>query len=245
MRIRTKSQRDARAALLSGELHDAGQIIVPSLSIATMGASQTGGGACVPAARETFRYCTAQRGRCPIQDAKLFADFERTHRQVVEGIHACLSAKLITPTLILIYSEIDIFAWIAAPKTEKNTRTRFESWVRNWLLSRRSLGCSPTDLYAARCGVLHSLSFDSDLARGGHARRVMYAWGDADADELRAELRVHGKPYCVVHTNELFGALCEGISAFLERAETDPMIRDRVNESARSQMACLDSVPER
>ena len=178
-----------------------------------------------------------------MQDTKLLADFERTHRQVIEGIDACLSAKLITPALMLIYAEIDVFAWIAATKSEKSVRTRFESWVRDWLLLKHPIGCTPTDLYAARCGILHSLAFDSDLTHGRHARKILYAWGNADADELRAKMKAHGKSDCVIHINDLFATLCEGIASFLDRAEADPTIRKRVHESARLQMAWLDCVP--
>ena len=39
-------------------------------------------------------------------------------------------------------------------------------------------GVSGLDLYAARCGVLHTYTMDSRLSTEGKAKRILYAWGN-------------------------------------------------------------------
>ena len=59
--------------------------------------------------------------------------------------------------MILVYSGIDAFAWLNRPgNIEDVRRTDFEQWVDTYLLPDSGLNCSSSDLYAARCGLVHS-----------------------------------------------------------------------------------------
>jgi hypothetical protein len=79
----------------------------------------------------------------------------------------------------IIYSGIDSFGLLAAPPgvlyASPNT---FKQWSEKYILTRlQSVEGSPitsVDLYAARCGVLHTSTPISKLERDGSARQVFY-----------------------------------------------------------------------
>jgi hypothetical protein len=52
---------------------------------------------------------------------KLIGAFE----QLGAGIEACLEKKLITPALVLLYSDIDILGWVAAEDPNSSVRDKF------------------------------------------------------------------------------------------------------------------------
>src|SRR5664280_369361 len=100
-----------------------------------------------------------------------------------DSIEDCLVKCRILPCLILLYSGIDVFASLEA-QPGQSTKDAFLYWVEAYMLKGRSLSCSALDLYAARCGIIHAFSWSSDLSRSGKARKIMYAWGTADAAKL-------------------------------------------------------------
>jgi len=78
------------------------------------------------------------------------------------GIDACIQKKLTAPALILIYSGIDTAGWLDSSE-DYATRTSFMDWVDAYLLKAKPLQCTAMDLYAARCGLLHTFTPDSKL----------------------------------------------------------------------------------
>src|ERR1700722_11320118 len=99
-------------------------------------------------------------------------NFETNYAEVLSAIERCLEGRLHLPALMLMYSTIDTLAWVAADKRVNNQRARFEDWARRWLLPSSKLKCSPTDLYAARCAILHTLTYEADLTKSGKAKRI-------------------------------------------------------------------------
>ena len=81
------------------------------------------------------------------------------------AIDLCLSKSLSMPALMLLYTGIDIAGWVEATIEETGIKGReaFVAWVDKYMKPRTTLGCSALDLYAARCGVLHTMAPDSDL----------------------------------------------------------------------------------
>ena len=166
-------------------------------------------------------------------------DVEPFHKNLGDMLLAaksCVSLGQHTPALTLIYALIDSLAWSAADQKSDSVRKRFEAWVAKWLMPHLAVhvpDISPTDLYAARCAVLHTLTGDSDLSRAGKAKRVMYAWGTADANVLRAEIQESNMPDHVgLHFNDLFASLCSAVEAFLESANNDQALSARLDEAA-------------
>ena len=83
--------------------------------------------------------------------------------QLFTSIDSCIERKVQLPTLILIYAGIDSIAWLGAENVSGPVGVRFMAWVDRYLLTAKPLACTSADLYSARCGILHSLTGDSDL----------------------------------------------------------------------------------
>lgn len=159
--------------------------------------------------------------------------FRRNFVQVIKAAKLCLDQDLQIPALILVYSLIDTFAWAVAGPREKNGRTRFESWVSQWVCSHDSLPCTPTELYAARCAVLHSLTSKADLNVSGKVRQVVYAWGPAKRSVLEDSIEAIGQSNLVgVHINELLDAVVAGMDRTFTAATTDTRLRNNLDAAA-------------
>src|SRR5271167_3287926 len=89
--------------------------------------------------------------------------------QQLEAIENCLANRRIVPCLCLLYTVIDVIASLER-KPEEGTRAAFVHWVGENMLKTYPLPCTALELYAARCGVLHTFTPDSELSRHGKAR---------------------------------------------------------------------------
>lgn len=147
---------------------------------------------------------------------------ERNLAQMVIAAKRCLDQDMPMPAMVLIYSLIDALAWAANPK-EKNTRTRFENWLTTYVYSATPLHCTPTELYAARCGVLHTLTSKADLHVRGKLREIAYAWGPAKVDTLSeaSALAKISHKFVGLHLNDFLHAVTQGIRNTFAAAEGD------------------------
>lgn len=157
----------------------------------------------------------------------------RNLEQLCKAIELCIKEKLISPSLILLYSAIDITSWVAMD--EPNTKERFIGWVETYLLPMKKIRCTAMELYAARCGLVHRFSADADLIeRGeGNVRRIMYAWGNSNESSLQEMIEL-GKlsEYVPVKVEELFEAYYLGLRAFQEDLSKDPIKASKVYDKA-------------
>ena len=98
--------------------------------------------------------------------------------ELTKSIEICLDAKLQMPALILMYCTIDILSSLNRPKDKEDSdRKEFISWVARYLLPKTNLNCKAKDLYAARCGLVHTYTPESQLNRHRKAKKIFYAWG--------------------------------------------------------------------
>ena len=149
------------------------------------------------------------------------------------GIRVLRDAKLIQPCLAVLYSTIDAAAWLAAEHDGDVTRKDFVSWVDRFLLPESDLMCSAIDLYAARCGVLHSFSAYSSLQRRGEARMLCYAFGSATGSQLQQFLKqMRAGDAVAVHLDTLCNALFRGWDRFLSSVESQPEAARRLSHRA-------------
>jgi hypothetical protein len=167
------------------------------------------------------------------------ATIEMHFDELEAAIQLTLNAKKHLPTLILIYSSIDILAWLNRPVTHPDVVTSdFISWVDKYLLPRSNLNCSSLDLYAARCGIVHSYSAESKLSREGKVKQIWYAWGKADAKRLENRIQHTNldKIAVAVKVEELFNALKSGFASFISTIDADPNHAKLVYERARAKL---------
>jgi len=99
---------------------------------------------------------------------------------VQRGIELCLEHKCYLSVLTLIYAAIDNLAFLDMPESQQRvTGQDFIRWVDKYLSPEHSLGCTASDLYSARCAIVHTLTTESNKVRKRTAQRVFYAWGTA------------------------------------------------------------------
>jgi hypothetical protein len=141
--------------------------------------------------------------------------FEKNIEELITTINFCLNKKWNLPSLILIYSGIDIMAWLNLPSNrEKNTNKDFIEWTTKYLLYNSKLKCSADDLYGARCSLVHTYTAESSSSQRGNVKEIYYAWGDRSSNELQKRIDNTGRPVIVIHIRELFNSFVNGVDLF-------------------------------
>jgi hypothetical protein len=141
---------------------------------------------------------------------------------LVESVEDCLEKGRLLPCLMLLYSGIDVVAGLERESGE-GTKAAFVRWVAEYLLKVRLLPCTALELYAARCGIVHAFTPESDLSRQGKARKVFYAWGTAKSDHLALASRALGRNDCVaIHIRELIDAFRDATVRYLNDIANSP-----------------------
>jgi hypothetical protein len=96
---------------------------------------------------------------------------------LIDAIELCIKNGFFGPALMLIYSTINVMAWLnRAEGHEDVVRNDFLLWVDTFLLPESRISFNALDLYAARCAILHSYSAESKLSRHGKAIKIGHAW---------------------------------------------------------------------
>ena len=149
---------------------------------------------------------------------------------VFEVIDEAIASKRSLPALMLCYSTMDIAASLQR-RADEGTRKSFERWIDTYVLPRDDIRCTSTDLYAARCGILHTLTAEADLIKQGFARRVVYGWGNANPTTLDAAAVALGRDQVTVHVESLRDAAAAGVNALLEAAEKDPNLAAQLEKA--------------
>ena len=166
--------------------------------------------------------------------------FFKNYVQIFKAAQLCLDQDLHMPSLILTFTLIDSFAWASSAKTKRQSRTQFEAWLNQWVYPFTSLPCTATELYAARCGILHTLTSKADLNTTASVRQLAFAWGPARLETLQNSIKAIGRPEIVgVHINELLQAIRGGMERTFEAAERDSALLNRLEIAASLHFAQL------
>jgi hypothetical protein len=156
---------------------------------------------------------------------------------LVESIEDCLAKQRLLPCLVLLYSAIDI---VASLEPGRASRSAFTAWADKYLLQGASLPCTASDLYGARCGILHTLSAESNMSRTGTSRQIIYAWGNARTDELERASMELGRDNCVVHVRELINAFRLGLTTYLQEVMQDNNRKQKIYAGAGMWLTHMD-----
>ena len=159
-----------------------------------------------------------------VRNDSLDFDFlEKNLNDIIKSIEICLNEKLQIPSLILLYSGIDIMGWLNHPVSmDHRSKDDFIRWVDDYLLPNKKIRCKAVDLYAARCGIIHSYSFASKLSIEGEAKEISYSWGPANVKSLQNDLdRRYKKPAVAIHINDFLDEFKEGIEKFKLSIKSD------------------------
>ncbi len=142
----------------------------------------------------------------------------KNYFQLIQAADDCVNKHMIIPSLILIYSAIDSASWLASENPSEEVSSRFKKWVNTWMLKHGKLKCSAEELYAARCGVLHTLTPNSTLSEKKGVRKIAYSWGKAKQDKLEESISALSMSdnMASIHLEDLFWCFREGFADYLE-----------------------------
>lgn len=133
-------------------------------------------------------------GEAPLTSIDPVAHLDAAFAELSSAADQCLKHRWRVAALVLVYSGMDVAGWVRSTAQRAGRRTgnraAFTEWVDQYLKPRTVLGCSALELYAARCGIVHSFSPAAALHAHGNIRQLVYAWRPSTAAELRA---VHRK----------------------------------------------------
>ncbi len=104
---------------------------------------------------------------------KVVAHALRTVFDDMTAIALLNQAKLEIQALTLLYSSIDKMAWLNATK-EESGGPEFKAWVDKFLLIDADGNCNADDLWAARCGLVHTGAAESRDFRATRANAIYY-----------------------------------------------------------------------
>ncbi len=145
---------------------------------------------------------------------------------LLDSIEDCEAKRRTLPCLTLLYAGMDVMASLDSLPSE-GIQASFVRWINSYLLLGRSFECTALDLYAARCGVVHTFTPDSDLHRKGKVRKIQYAWGNADVDKLARSTQALGYDTASVHLRDLIDAFRDAVANQIDAIEKDQAKRDR------------------
>jgi len=154
--------------------------------------------------------------------------FMQTIGKHIQAIRLCIDNKLFMPALVLIYSGIDFVSALSRPASKTDAqRSDFIIWVDRYMPCDK-LSLTGTDLYGARCGIVHAMTSESRLQREGKVKRVFYTWGTAQPEPLNNKLR--GEPGVFVKVELLFDVFLEGLAKFGDAVSEDATLRGLITK---------------
>ena len=143
--------------------------------------------------------------------------------EMIESAEVLLGLRKVTPPLVLLYSAIDMMAWLNIRDVISDTSSSsFVKLVNDFISPTGQLPqCSPDDLYGARCGLLHTRTPESRTARSGQARKLLYAYGSKTARELQGLIDTCESDEIPVHVDSLVKAVRLGLDRFADSLVDD------------------------
>jgi hypothetical protein len=142
---------------------------------------------------------------------------------ITEMVEATLTlgiAEKLVPAITLIYTALDTMAWLGIrDRTSRTTGLTFTSWVERYVLQYGHLApCTATDLYGARCGLLHT---HSPLSAVKGARPIVYMSGTDMAKDWQPRLDSTGQNTIAIDLRELVAAAVRGLHKFADELVAD------------------------
>jgi hypothetical protein len=173
------------------------------------------------------------------------AAFKEITNVLLISINTCFKARLTLASLILLYSSIDIMAWLNRPESKcESDRRDFLNWVDSYLLPDPKLKCSSPDLYGARCSLLHTATTESLSFRKGEARKIYYSWGKANINKLQDSIAYIEEPAIAIRIDDLIEAFQNGLQRFELILRKDKRLAELIYKRANKQLINIPDLPE-
>jgi hypothetical protein len=163
-------------------------------------------------------------------------------KKLYNAIELCIKNRLEMPSLILIYTAIDIAGWLNSENPNEKVIDSFTNWVDLYMLPAKPLECTALDLYGARCGLLHNLSPDSNRSAKGRVRKIFYASKCVELSKLQEMIKLAKiTNYVVIKSGDLVESYRLGLDAFMKELQADPTKAIKIYEKSEIMfMTCSD-----
>lgn len=136
-------------------------------------------------------------------------------------------AGAISATIIMLYIAIDTMAFLSMPlgKT-KNGNKEFIGWVNKYLKTdeKQSYQYNGKDMWAARCGKLHSYSAFSDY--GVKEKCKLYGYHDGSEHLFNAE---ESESLVLISVRRLVNDFIDGLHTFFKEALKDKELKQKID----------------
>jgi hypothetical protein len=176
---------------------------------------------------------------------------ERLHRLyfgrfgLFEGIRSCQERACIHSTLILIYTMMDVSAFLDLPPNNRHSSgAAFVAWTKRYMQPEDALGVTADDLWIARCGVVHGLMGGRDKASAKSIegiQKIHYAYGKQPPipSELLSTMEPP-TPRVMIHIDHFVNSLQNATLRFIDDILSDPQKTADVGERLNKTFANLE-----
>lgn len=165
-----------------------------------------------------------------------------TFEKMFVAARLCRERALDIPMLVLVYTTIDTLAWAVYGHETAEAKRRFVTLCENYLLRESSLGCTALELYAARCSILHSLGWESDLSKARKARSIYYSFGTDDPTLYQQAIEIsHPGQFLPLRADDLLAATERAVAEVTAAAASDPALKERLDRAEGKQYRTLES----
>jgi hypothetical protein len=144
----------------------------------------------------------------------------------------CFKNGHTTPGLVLIYSGMDVAAWIWCVNPAGPVKQRFVHWVDRYMKPKETLRCSALELYSARCATVHNFGSESEMTRKGEARNFLYALPPSDISLLHGP-HLDSIGYVGIDIGVLVSTFSRGLKAMFVEANENAQLLNRLEERQR------------
>lgn len=142
---------------------------------------------------------------------------------VIWTINECITERRLFPSLMLLYSSIDI---LGSLQTQDGFASRgsFKDWVTNYLFREGTFSFDEEDLWGARCGIVHTMRYDSKHCTT--LKKIVYGFRgyNAEIQKITDPTQQAG-----VYIEELFDAFKKAYSQYLEDLENSSDVTVNAN----------------
>jgi hypothetical protein len=165
--------------------------------------------------------------------------YENNLRELIKTIDYCFKGKESFSGLILLYSLIDIMAWLSRDQHDADsTKSDFIRWVEEFLLPGSSLVCTAEDLYSARCSIIHSYApeWGTSMSSQSEVKQIFYIWGKAHKGTLGGHVNSSSEKKdenVVLHLDDLVNALKIAIQRFNDSLTYNRALSELIDERSK------------
>ena len=169
------------------------------------------------------------------------ASFDVVLTQLRSAVIDIFKSKRTLPGFLLLYTSIDILASLTRPEhTEATSGHLFKDWVNAYMLPKSSLPCTADDLWGARCGLLHTLTAESDMSRSKRAKMLSYIGDDLEAERMQKKHDPARGSNLFISTFRLLDAFVTACDRFTAEVRLDADLQKRVYSHAAKLMVAFD-----